>query len=143
MWGNAVHGGPPTVQDVVAAVREADAHHLQRRISYEYGVNSGTREGTASHDDLQRRTERETQGPVTVTMREERDVYYSPWREATPAPGPADAGVEGPSTNQLERTIRAISRGATDRWENPTWSSEQVYAWLQTSLEAVLDGRFE
>lgn len=55
---------------------------IERRITWEYGINSGQSAGFTSFENLQNAIETETMGYVTVTKREQRAVTYSDWEVA-------------------------------------------------------------
>lgn len=58
----------------------ADEPRVERRITYEFGVNKDQKlTGFASYADLVIEAIRRTEGPVTVTKREERLVTYTEW----------------------------------------------------------------
>lgn len=52
---------------------------IERRIFWNYGVNSGWTTGFTSYENLKERIERETMGYVQVTKQESRTVEYSAW----------------------------------------------------------------
>jgi hypothetical protein len=56
---------------------------VERRITYQFGVNKDQRAvGRDTFENLQRRAESDTMGPVDVVKREQRTVSYSEWETA-------------------------------------------------------------